>query len=335
MSRWSNDPEHAADALIERGVDLSALSGRVLLANQGGELPETLRALDTTIWNRRIARGRAASPWPPAGPFDIALVRLPKARDEQEMTVHAVLGSLAPGAKLIVYGGNDEGIRPAARMLEDLTGAVETLATRGHGRVLQAMRPATVAGLRRQVADWRTVSRVSIAGIEQDWVNYPGVFAAGRMDEGTALFIAALPALAPKAHVLDFGCGSGMIAASALAKYPDAQGDMLDNDSVALAAASENVPGACAILGTRLTDAKGRIYAAILSNPPLHQGISKTSALVESLIADAPMHLKPGGILQLVVQRQIALDRVMATHFSSVEIVVDDGRYRVWRAMRK
>jgi 16S rRNA (guanine1207-N2)-methyltransferase len=334
MSRWSNDPEHAADALIARGVDLSSLSGRILLANQGGELPETLRGLDATIWNRRTLRGRGCSPWPTAGPFDIALVRLPKAREEQEMTAHAVLGSLAPGAKLILYGGNDEGIRPAARMLEDLTGAVDTLATRGHGRVLQAIRPATVPGLRSKLADWRTVSRMSIAGLERDWVSYPGVFAAGRMDEGTALFVAALPALGSKAHVLDFGCGSGAISACALAKYPDVRTDMLDNDSVALAAASENAPGAHSMLGTSLADT-GRIYAAILSNPPLHQGILKTSTLVQNLIADAPAHLKPGGVLQMVVQRQIALDRLMAEHFNGVEIIVDDGRYRVWRATRR
>ena len=60
--------------------------------------------------------------WPPAGPFDPALLRLPKARDEQEMAVHAALERAAPAGRLIVYGGNDEGIRSAAGMLEAFTG---------------------------------------------------------------------------------------------------------------------------------------------------------------------------------------------------------------------
>ena len=38
MSRWANDPEGAADALIERSLDDIALQGRVLLVNQAGAL---------------------------------------------------------------------------------------------------------------------------------------------------------------------------------------------------------------------------------------------------------------------------------------------------------
>jgi 16S rRNA (guanine1207-N2)-methyltransferase len=335
MSRWANDPEHAADALLERSVDLSAVSGRVLLVSQSGRLPDLLRGSDVAVWNRCVVPGRIASPWPPAGPFDTAFLRLPKAREEQEMTVHAVLGVLAPGAKIVLYGGNDEGIRPAAHMLEGLTGAVHTLATRGHGRVLAATRPAAMPGLRARLADWRTVSRMTIGGTERDWVTYPGVFAAGRVDDGTALLLTALPALVPRATMLDFGCGSGVISAAALAKHPDARVDMLDNDSVALAAATGNVQGARAILGTSLANTQGRTYDIILSNPPLHQGIVKTGALVEKLIADAPAHLATGGILQMVVQRQIALERSIGEHLGGVQIIAEDNRYRVWRATRK
>ena len=93
-----------------------------------------------------------AAAWPPAGPFDLALVRLPKARDEQQMAAHAASSVLAPGGRLIVYGGNDEGIRSAAGMLDDCADGVETLAARGHGRVLSARRPPNLDGLRGR---WR------------------------------------------------------------------------------------------------------------------------------------------------------------------------------------
>ena len=85
---------------------------------------------------------RRPSPGRRRGPSMSHCLRLPKAKDEQEMAVHACLSVLAPGGRLIVYGGNDEGIRSAAGMIERLCGGVETLATRGHGRVLAAHRPA-------------------------------------------------------------------------------------------------------------------------------------------------------------------------------------------------
>ena len=141
MSRWADDPEGAADALIGRNLGDIDLGGRVLLVNQGGALPSVLaaRAVAFAIWNRRLVAGIPAAPWPPAGPFDAALVRLPKAREEQAMALHAVCSVLRTGAPVVLYGGNDEGIRSAAVMLAQTTGgAAESVAARAHGRIVRA-----------------------------------------------------------------------------------------------------------------------------------------------------------------------------------------------------
>ena len=334
MSRWSEDPDRAADALIERCLDELALSGRILLVNQQAILPRLLqeRGLSCSIWNRRLTGGHAAAPWPPAGPFDAGLVRLPKARDEQRMTAHASCSVLVPGGRLVLYGGNDEGIRSAAGWLQDIAGGVEVVVARGHGRVLAATRPEANDGLRGSLQAWRTVTPMAIAGVTRDWASYPGIFAAGRLDEGTALLIGELPPLAAGARVLDYGCGSGPIGAAALAFAPGIVLDMLDSDTVALEAVRENVPSATRILGTRLADAGKTRYQVILSNPPLHEGVAEDHALLERLIADAPASLAPQGMLQIVVQRRVPLDRLLAQHFARVEIVAENGRYRVWRA---
>src|SRR5262245_25301229 len=131
MSRWANDPERAAGDLIEPSLDAISLRGPLLIANQVGRLPARLaaRGIKFSAWNRRLVGGSSkAAPWPPTGPFEVVLLRLPKAKGEQEMAAHACLSVLIPGGRLVVYGGNDEGIRSAASMLEGLCGAVATLA---------------------------------------------------------------------------------------------------------------------------------------------------------------------------------------------------------------
>jgi 16S rRNA (guanine1207-N2)-methyltransferase len=334
MSRWANDPEKAADVLIARSLEAIAPQGRLLLVNQNGILPALIeaRGVAAAVWNRRAGDGRPALPWPPVAPFDMALVRLAKARDEQEMTAHAAVSVLAPGGRLVVYGGNDEGIRSAAGMLEAFAGPVETLAARGHGRVLAVTRPPDLSRVHGRLADWRRVVRLSIAGAERDWVSYPGVFATGRIDEGSALLIGALPPVTPGASVLDYGCGSGIVAAAVQILQPAATIDMIDNDSVALEAARENVPHARVVLGTRLAAAGSAAYAAIFSNPPLHQGIAEDHVQLDRLVDEASRHLAPGGLLQVVVQRRVPLQESLAKHFSKVAVVAENGRFRVWRA---
>jgi 16S rRNA (guanine1207-N2)-methyltransferase len=334
MSSWSRDPEGAADALIRRSLDVIAWQGRILLTNLSGALPTLLaaRGITSTVWNRRLAGAQKALPWPPQGPFDLAVLRLPKAKDEQEMAMHACLGVLVPAGRLLLYGGNDEGIRSAATMLEHLSGRVETLATRGHGRIVSAVRPANVENLRGKLADWRRSITLTTAGATRAWITYPGLFASGRADEGTALLLSALPSLADGAKVLDYGCGSGLIAAAVRAANPNVALDLLDHDSVALAAAGENVPGARLILGDRLDAAGKAPHDAILSNPPLHRGVAEDHAQLEQLLAGAPSHLKADGLLQVVVQRRVPLDRLLAGRFCQIQVVAENGRYRVWRA---
>jgi 16S rRNA (guanine1207-N2)-methyltransferase len=335
MSRWAGDPERAAADLVERCLDAIGLKGRVLLANQASDRPAGLagRGLKVAQWNRRLAStgGSKAMPWPPAGPFEVVLLRLPRAKDEQEMAAHACLSVLAPDGRLVVYGGNEEGIRPAATMLEGLCGAVETLAKRGHGRVLAVARPASTR-LRASLSAWRSAGALQIGGQRRQWISYPGVFAAGRVDEGTALLIGALPPLGERARVLDYGCGSGLIGAAALWQSRCIALDALDSDSVALEAVRQNLPSAHCLLGTSLGAVAAKRYDAILSNPPLHQGLAEDHTLVEHLMAVAPAHLLAGGVLQIVVQRRVPLERRLAQHFASVAIAAETSRYRVWRA---
>ncbi len=335
MSRWRQDPDGAAAEILRRSLDALALSGRVLLANAGEAAAQVLRAdgLDVTHWSRRAGDIAAPTPWPSGGPYACALLRLAKSKDEQEMALHAVASVLEPGGRVLLFGGNDEGIRSAINTLEAMSGPVETLATRGHGRIVQAARPA--GSLKTSLAAWRREMAIDIAGRKRTWVTYPGLFSSSTLDEGTALMLSALPDLRRVARVLDYGCGSGPIAAAMRERLPEAQIDMLDADTVALLAAQENVAGARAVLGTSLTATGSQRYDAILSNPPLHAGVGEDHSALERLIAQAPKHLKAGGMLQMVVQRRLALAEPLKALFSEVTVAAENGRFRVWRALSR
>lgn len=332
MSRWRQDPDGAAAEIVRRSLSAIPLEGRVLLAGAGTQTYDVLRSagISATHWSRRIGDTASATPWPAGGPYDVALLRLAKARDEAEMTLHAVSSVLSDTGRIVLLGGNDEGIRSGISDLEALCGASETIAARAHGRIVSARRPET-SHIKGTLSDWRRVHRLALPSGARDWVTYPGLFAGAVLDEGTALFLTALPNLKATAQVLDYGCGSGPISAAMRAKLPDLRLDMLDADVVALTAAAENVPGTGVIAGASLAATGTKRYEAILSNPPLHAGVAEDHGALERLVAQTPKHLKPGGILQLVVQRRVALDEALGALFSDVQVVAESGRYRVWR----
>ncbi len=125
-----------------------------------------------------------------------------------------------------------------------------------------------------------------------DWVSYPGPVLADRLDEGTSLMLSTLPNLRAVARVLDYVAAAVSLPRDAGAAS-GAQIDLLDVDSVALLAASENVAGATTILGTSLKATGTTRYDAILSNPRCTRA-SRRSLGAGAADAQAPKHLRPG-----------------------------------------
>ena len=248
------------------------------------------------FWHRFAREGRRASAWIPAGPFAAATLRLPKAKDELDMAVHAAASVLEVGAPLWVYGANDEGAGSAGRVIEPLMGPARTVGSGGRCRVLEAVQQEDGPSPRGTLDEWRRSTSLEFPGGPREWISYPGIFAHGRLDRGTRALLEAMRTV-PLAgrRVLDFACGSGVLGAFLSALEPTARVDLLDVDAVALAAAGENVSGARLIPSDGFHALVGERYDVIVSNPPYHEGKAQTGTVVERLIRGAPDYLETSG----------------------------------------
>ena len=304
----------------------------------GDAAPDLACALEesgqaVTRWHRLAGTGQPCSPWPPRGLFGEAWVRLPRSSREAAMLLHAAAARVGNGGRVCLYGAGDEGIRSAARHFPAGTCRPRAALIKRRCRVLAATRrlpPPRPDGLDswaiRAPVDWGTGTR--------EWTFYPGVFACGRLDPATALLIERLPPIPAGARILDFGAGTGPLAAAALERAgPGAEAVLLDSDAISLAAAAINVPGATVVSGNRIAAVAGP-FDLVVSNPPIRAGRIRGLGLraVEALARDAPGALKRSGGLVVVAQRRLPVARLLARTFGDVGIAGDRGPFRVWTA---
>lgn len=268
-----------------------------------------------TAWHRLALGGRAAAPFPPEGPFDGILLRWPKSAAAGHSTARACAARLAPGGLLAVVCPVDEGGKSLAGRLGPSFGAVEE--RYGHHARLVLLRDPAPDFPRAPEDD---VEEVPVDGLGA-FASWPGLFAHGRLDPGTALLLRHLPAVRG-ARVLDFGCGAGVLSAAALARGA-ASVDATDVDALAVHATRRNVPAARVHLADGIPP--GGPWDVILSNPPLHTGHAVDDRMLAAL-ADAPR--AKGASLALVTLRTVPIPQRFPGW--TLTRVAEESPYVVW-----
>ncbi|HCT05462.1 MAG TPA: 16S rRNA methyltransferase, partial [Pseudomonas sp.] len=166
----------------------------------------------------------------PERAFDAAVIFLPKSKDLTDYLLNAVAARL-PGAELFLVGEKKAGIESAAKQMIPF-GKPRKLDNARHCQLWQV----TVANAPHAVEleSLAQVFDVPLAEGPLKVVSLPGVFSHGRLDRGTELLLEHLDKL-PSGHLLDFGCGAGVLGAAVKRRYPHNSVTLLDVDAFAAA----------------------------------------------------------------------------------------------------
>jgi 16S rRNA (guanine1207-N2)-methyltransferase len=277
-------------------------------------------------WGWRSLAGLPAAP--------VAIVPFPKSKELLALALHTASRVVGPGGTVRVVGHNRSGIRNAGPTLAAWLDEVEQADNARHCILFD--------GRARAVADEPSDADLGLtswpvalpSGPPLTVLGCAGVFAHGRLDEGTAILLRCLPPLT--GAVLDLGCGSGVIGA-AVARG-GARVTFSDTSELALESTRRTL-AANGLSAERLVASDGfgeveGLFDHIVSNPPFHEGFSVDLGPTLRMIADAPRFLRPGGTFTLVANRFLKYADPLQAAFGGFRVLHEDARFRVYQAVR-
>jgi 16S rRNA (guanine1207-N2)-methyltransferase len=281
---------------------------------------------------------RQAEP-PTAERFDVILLLPPRQRAESRAWLARALDGVAPGGVLVVAQSNSEGARTLQDDLARLCGPVQC-ESRHKCRVIWTRSNPAVIDIALH-ADWRALD--APRRIAAGYLSRPGLFSWDRVDAGSALLAAHLPAdLAGR--VADLGAGYGYLSCELLRRCPRVEAlDLYEAEAGALPLAQANVEAVMAETGRRpalathwqdVTAGLGQRYHAIVSNPPFHLDRGDRPDLGLAFIRAAADALHPDGRLLLVANRHLPYEAMLGARFGEWRVRAEGQGYKVIEARR-
>jgi len=273
----------------------------------------------------------------PAATYDAIVVHQQPSRALTELFLRQAAARLAPGGTMLLAGPVRKGVRVAAKVLEDICEEVRREAVvQGawvlSGRGVRPERGVDAPPPREEHAD-------EIAGVAFRWLSSPGVFSADAVDPASALLLETIR-LPHRGRLLDLGCGAGVLGLWSALRMPDLDVTMVDSDVAAVHCADAGIrlnglANARAILSDGIDALSGERFDVVVMNPPVHRAGRSDAGLAQQFVRQAAHGIGRKGRLWLVAAPTVPVRGVLDELFTEVAVAEDDGRFRVYDAIRR
>lgn len=334
----------AVSQIIERNLHRHQSGGSVLWINP--EQDDSWRALKNNCSSLKLFSQDFASynylqqtgaevefgafPQPREDKYDWIIVNLPRQKALLILLLACAASLLSDDGVLWLAGENKAGIKSADKLLKLHFGQLRKVDNARHCSLYEAG-----ARLHQDLFDpvtYRQKWQLNCAGSSIMVVSYPGVFAHGRLDEGTALLLDTLPGIDLEGDVLDFACGAGVVGACIASQNIKTHVTLLDSNALALRASEETLAANCLTGKVMASNGLSEVsdsYDVVVSNPPIHAGVKTDNRLGMRLLETVHENLRPAGRLIMVANIHLPYEKWLSRHFKKTVELAKNENYKV------
>ncbi|MFE4832599.1 methyltransferase [Streptomyces sp. NPDC056672] len=274
--------------------------------------------------------------------IDVLLIRVPKSLALLEDQLHRLAPAVNPGTVVIGTGRVTEIHTSTLKLFEQILGPTRTSLAERKARLIFC---APAAGRTRTPSPWPhsyTLPEGLGAVSGRTVVNHAGIFCAERLDVGTRFLLRNLPRRHGPEHVVDLGCGNGVIGTAAALANPAARVTFVDESFSAVASAeatfranADAAAPADFLLGDGLSDMPAGTADLVLNNPPFHSHQATTDATAWRMFTGSRAALRPGGELWVIGNRHLGYHIKLRRLFGNCETVTSDPKFVILRAVKR
>jgi 16S rRNA (guanine1207-N2)-methyltransferase len=261
---------------------------------------------------------------------DLVMLYWPKAKAEAEYLLAMLFAKLGKETEIIVVGENRSGVKSIEKMFAPYGKVVKYDSARRcsfyWGQCFE--QPQSF-----NLQDWFKTYTVNIGEQSLTVKSLPGVFSHGEFDVGSQLLLDTLPKL--KGKVLDFGCGAGVLGAVMASRNPDIELEMCDISAFAVASSQATLEAnglTGKVFASDVYSDTAQDYQFIISNPPFHSGLDTSYSATETLLAQAPKHLKRAGELFIVANSFLKYIPIIEQSFGKCATLNKTTKFAIYHA---
>ncbi|MGR5231923.1 methyltransferase [Vibrio rotiferianus] len=268
---------------------------------------------------------------------DLVLMQLPKSNRHLIWLLSQLRKALPASCPIVAVNKAKEIHTSTLKLFEKYLGETKTsLAWKKHRLVFSKATAQPVIEV-----DPMTIWGVDGENIELK--NLPNVYSGESLDLGARFMLQHLPQDPTLKHIIDLGCGNGVLSVKIGQLNPQAHLTCVDESFMAIESAKQNLIDNLGdtrdiqcIANNCLDGFTPDSADMVMCNPPFHQQHAITDHIAWQMFCDAKQILNQGGKLQVIGNRHLGYDAKLKRLFGdkNVKLVASNSKFVILQATK-